>query len=112
MKAEFEMVTEEKVDKKELYIESFYVKDLIDLEAIVYPFKPFDKSTKKVFGYGFGKLVFHKSEPLCIITKIPKLVWQPGETMPISIKITNKSDVNVKYIRLEIIEKLTFAVVR
>lgn len=106
------MVTPEKSDKKNLCIDNFFVKSWIDLDQIPFPFKPVDKTTKRSFGYGMGRLTFHKSGPLCITHRLPKLVWEPGETIPITIEIVNKSDVAIKSIRMEIIEKFTFAVVR
>lgn len=106
------MVTPDKSETKQLCIENFHVKAVINLNDIPFPLKPIDKTIKRSFGYGLGRLTFYKSGPLCISHRLPKHVWEPGETIPITIEIINKSDVAVKSLRMEVIEKFTFSVVR
>lgn len=106
------MVQADKSETKHLCVDNFYVKALINLDDIPFPLKPVDKTIKRSFGYGLGRLTFYKSGPLCISHRLSKLVWEPGETIPITIEVINKSDVAVKSLRMEVIEKFTFSVVR
>lgn len=86
------------------YTEIFYVTSEIDLNECMDLGKPV-RALKEV-GFGFNCCCF--SEPLQLIIFLPKKGFVPGETIPVTIEIDNNSNVRINFIKVELIERLTF----
>uniref|UniRef100_A0A336MV41 CSON006650 protein n=1 Tax=Culicoides sonorensis TaxID=179676 RepID=A0A336MV41_CULSO len=84
--------------------EIFYITSDIDVSQHLELQAPI-KSIKEV---PIGFCCCCLSDPLQMITVIPKNVFLTGETIPITFEIDNNSNVRINYIKFELIEKLSF----
>lgn len=86
------------------YSETFYVTSELDLTQFTDLRHPV-RSLKEV-SFGFNCCCL--SEPMQLITFLPKKGFVPGETIPVTIELDNNSNVRINFIKVELIERLTF----
>lgn len=88
------------------YIEIFYVTPELDLTQFTDLQRPI-KALKEI-SFGFNCCFNCLSEPLHLMMFLPKKGFVPGETIPVTIEIDNNSNTRINFIKVELIEKLTF----
>lgn len=86
------------------YSEMFYITSELDLSQCSDLHNPVRSMKEVSFGFNCCCL----SEPFQLITFLPKKGFVPGETIPIKIEIDNNSNIRINFIKVTLIERLTF----
>lgn len=87
----------------EKHNECFYVGPRFDLNEHRYLQAPEDDAESDTFG-----CCCWESEPLKIVTKLPRKGFVPGELMKFQVELNNDSDVDIETMEVKLKEKITF----